>query len=150
MMTPKISIVRDVAGAATIELALVAPMLGAMLIGMIDLSTAYSNKLQLEQIAQRVIENVQQNGTTADKKTALETEAQAAAGTGSVAVATFRLECNGVATTYANGCTGGQAYARFVELVITKSHTPLIPAKFAASNTDGTITVRGIAGIRIQ
>lgn len=150
MMTPKISIARDRAGAVTIELALLAPILTAMLVGMIDLSTAYSNKLQLEQIAQRVIENVQQNGTTEDKKTDLEAEARTAAGAGSVAVMTFRLECNGVATTYGNGCTGGQSYARFVELVITKSHTPIIAATFAGSNSDGTMTVRGVAGIRIQ
>lgn len=151
MMTPKISVARDASGAAAIELALIAPILAAMLIGMVDLGTAFSHKLRLEQIAQRVIEKVQQNGALPTMETALELEATTAAGAGSVADVTFRLECNGAATPYATGCPSGQKYARFVELVVSQSHTPIIAAKFAGtSNANGTITTHGIAGIRIQ
>ena len=149
------SLVGDTAGSVTIELALLAPILSMMLIGMVDLSTAFSNKLRLEQIAQRTIERVQQNGFTADQQLALETEAQTAAGTGSTATLTFWLECNGVrqaaAAAYTAGCANASdVLGRFVQLAIVKSHAPIIAARFMQSNTDGTITVRGTAGIRIQ
>lgn len=154
MMFRRSSLARNDAGAVTIELALMAPLLGAMLIGLVDLSTAYSNKLRLEQVAQRAIERVQQGGFTTSKETVLEAEAEAEAGTGSDADLTFWLECNGVrmtdANAYTNGCTTGQAYARYVQLDITQPYTPIITARFGASNSDGTILVRGIAGLRIQ
>jgi len=155
MMKRKLSVGLDVAGTATIELALTAPILGALLIGMVDLSTAFSNKLRLEQVAQRTIERVQQNGFTTGQETILETEAQTAGGTGSTADLTFWIECNGVrqtgSTAYTTGCpNSGDVYGRFVELVIVKTHTPIIAARFSQSNSNGTMTVRGKAGIRIQ
>ena len=155
MIGRRLHLVRDTDGSVTIELALIAPILGMMLIGLVDLSTAFSNKLRLEQIAQRTIERVQQNGFTADQKLALETEAQTAAGTGSTATLTFWLECNGVrqtdASAYTAGCSNAtDVFGRFVQLAIVKSHAPIIAARFMQSNTDGTITVRGTAGIRIQ
>lgn len=47
-------------GAAVIELALAAPVLAVMTIGMVDLSNAYSRKLALEQGAQRAVEKIMQ------------------------------------------------------------------------------------------
>lgn len=47
-------------GAALIELAFVAPILAVLAAGVIDLSTAYSRKLALEQGAQRAIEKIMQ------------------------------------------------------------------------------------------
>ena len=55
----------DDRGAAIIELALVAPVLALTVIGIVDMSNAYSRKLALEQGAQRAIEKVMQTtGTT--------------------------------------------------------------------------------------
>jgi len=51
-------------GVATIELALIAPVLAVMTIGVVDISNAYSRKLALEQGAHRSIEKIMQ--TTAD------------------------------------------------------------------------------------
>lgn len=154
MMGRRLTLARDSAGTATIELALIAPVLTAMLIGLIDLSTAYSDKLRLEQVAQRTIEKVQATTFTATMKDALETEAETAAGTGADATLTFWLECDGNKmtgdTAYAGGCADGQFYARYVQLEIEKNYTPLIMANFGNSNSDGTITVYGAAGIRIQ
>jgi len=60
---------------ATIELALFAPILATLVIGVIDMSMAFGRKLAVEQAAQRAIEKVM-NGQ-ADKSTvaALKTEA---------------------------------------------------------------------------
>ena len=155
MMKRLSSLRRDTAGAVTVELALMAPILGAMLVGLVDLSTAYSDKLRLEQVAQRTIEKVQQRGFTTSQETGLEDEAEAEAGTGSAADLTYWLECtdsdgNMTTAVYTDGCPSGQGYARYVQLDITKDITPIITARFGGSNANGTITVRGIAGIRIQ
>ena len=50
----------DDRGAAVIEMALVAPVFALMVIGISDMSNAYSQKLALEQGAQRSIEKVMQ------------------------------------------------------------------------------------------
>ena len=154
MMARLTSFARDCRGAVTIELALITPILAAMLLGLVDLSGAYSHKLRLEQVAQRIIEKVQQGTFTTGMEATLEAEAVAAAGTGSSANLTWWIECNGVKNTasaaYTAGCTAGQSYARYVQMDVQKVYTPYITARFAGSNTDGTFTVHGIAGIRIQ
>jgi Flp pilus assembly protein TadG len=153
-MMKRVPFAQDEAGTATIELALLVPILAAMLIGLIDLSTAYSDKLKLEQVAHRAIEKVQQTGFTVSKKAALEAEAVAAAGTGATATLTYWLECNGTAMTgssaYTNGCSSGQSYARYVEIDVQKTYTPIIMSRFAGANANGTFTLHGEAGIRIQ
>lgn len=154
MMRTFASLVRGERGAVAIELALAAPLLGMMLIGLIDMSTAYSNKLRLEQIAQRSIEKVQAMGFETADEDDLEDEAVAAATaagfTGATAEVTYWLECDGTAAaTYTEVCVTGPT-ARYVQLDIAHTFTPVIAHRFANSNTDGTMTVRGIAGIRIQ
>lgn len=140
------SLLRDGAGNVTIELALLAPILAAMLIGLVDLSNAFSDKLKLEQIAQRSIERVMQNSFTTTQAATLKAEAEAAAGSGSTATVSWWLECNAVKQTAANaytgGCPDGQQYARYVQLEITKSY----PAMIASTSW----TLKGKAGIRIQ
>ena len=146
------SLARDSGGTATIELALAAPILAGMLVSMIDLSTAYSNKLRLEQVAQRTVEKVQQNNFKTSQEAALESEAEAEAGAGSDADLTFWLECNGVrqtgASAYTNGCPDGAMYARYIQVDVQRTYAPLILSYFAGS--DGNFTVHGVAGIRIQ
>ncbi len=61
MMRNPFLIFRDERGTSIIEMALAAPLLATFLIGMVDLSRAYSAKLQVEQAAQRTIEMVQRN-----------------------------------------------------------------------------------------
>src|SRR4029079_1251646 len=73
------SIVRDDSGASLIEMGLMLPILASLLIGFVDISRAYSAKLQLEQSAYRAIENVQQYNTTSSTYDTLKTEAAAAA-----------------------------------------------------------------------
>lgn len=139
-------LLRNCAGTVTIELAMVAPILAAMLIGLIDISNAYSNKLRLEQAAQRTVEKVMQNGFKVADGPTLKTEAEAAAGTGATATVTWWLECDAVtqtgASAYSGGCPDGQQYGRYVQVSIVKPHAALI------MNTSWNIV--GVAGIRIQ
>lgn len=155
MMFKRLTLASDRSGAATIELALLAPVLAAMLAGLIDVATSYSDKLRLEQVAQRTIEKVQAQTFTVSMKAALEAEAEAAAGAGSDAVLTYWLECDGTKMTgtsaYDAGCADGEAYARYVQLAIEKNYQPLIIAYFfGPTNPDGSVTIHGTAGIRIQ
>ena len=50
----------DQRGAAVIELAMIAPILAMMVIGIVDMSNGYSRKLALEQGAQRAVEKIMQ------------------------------------------------------------------------------------------
>ncbi len=144
-------------GSAMIEMALAAPFLAALLIGMVDVSRGYSAKLQLEQAAQRTIEKIVQQRSVVTDYTEHKAEAAAAAGVTIAAVAVNSwLECSSDGQTWRetdfNGtCTAGETYyARYVEVDITKTYNPLFGTKYAGANADGTYTLRGIAGVRVQ
>ena len=140
-------------GNSFVEMALAAPVLVALMIGMVDISRGVSTKLKVVQSAQRTVELVQRSGFTYANITAYELEAETAAGTGSNATVTAWLEC-GTSTTrlsYTGTCSDGEAYSRHMDVTITKSFTPLFGTRyFPGANTDGTFTVEGLAGVRIQ
>jgi Flp pilus assembly protein TadG len=75
---------RDDRGAAIIEMALLAPLLATVVIGMTDLSLAYSQKLLLEQAAQRSIEKAMQGMQGDDSTDIFETLQEEAAATAGV------------------------------------------------------------------
>src|SRR3982751_6612551 len=75
MILSKLRLARDDRGAAVIELALVAPVLALMVIGIVDLSNAFSSKLALEQGAQRAIEKIMQTTEDETVEGTLKTEA---------------------------------------------------------------------------
>ena len=150
---------QDEGGNSIIELALVAPVLATLLIGMVDLSRAYSSKLMLEQAAQRSIEKVQQYQASASTPTLLKAEtvaaAQAAGFTSTTAAdvtVDFWLECNGTrAADYESSCPTGQTYGRWVSVDLKATFTPMFRVRrWMGSNADGTFTIHGIAGMRTQ
>src|SRR5688500_767455 len=113
---------RDERGASIIEMAMVLPVLATLLVGMVDISRAYSFKLQLEQAAQRSIEKVQQYRTTSSTFSTLQTEAATAAGVPTTDVTVdYWLECNGARqTSYATVCPTTQTRVRYITVSITK------------------------------
>jgi Flp pilus assembly protein TadG len=141
-------------GASVIELALVVPVLSGLLIGMVDLSRAYSTKLQLEQAAQRTIEKVmQEKSVSSDYSASLKTEGASAAGVAESAVTPDNwLECDGArAANFTDSCTTGQTYARYVSVSIDKSFSPMFGTRFfPGANSNGTMTITAEAGLRIQ
>mgnify|MGYP002777023716 CR=1 FL=1 len=70
---------KDDQGAAIIELALSAPILAMLVIGMVDLSMAFSRKLTIEQAAQRGLEKIMQTTENGQVDTTAEAEIEAAA-----------------------------------------------------------------------
>ena len=169
--TPALRLSSDQRGAAIIELALVAPILALTVIGIVDMSNAYSRKLALEQGAQRAIEKIMQttqgqsvddtikseavcqvNGTTTDGtcKTSPIT-------TSNVTV-TYRLECTNADGTIetklnaaaADDCAMNQTQSQYVSVAITDKYTPMFPIHFAAYNSDGSYHLSATAGMRTQ
>jgi Flp pilus assembly protein TadG len=153
------SLARDERGASIIEMALAMPVLASLLIGMVDISRAYSAKLQLEQAAYRAVEKVQQYQASASTYDTLKAEAGAAAraaGFTSVSdndvVIDYWLECNGARqSNYDTVCTSGQTYARWVTVDIPGTFTPMFASRrWPGANSNGTFTLHGKAGLRTQ
>lgn len=149
---------RDEAGSSLVEMGLAAPLLAALLMGMTDLGLGFSAKLQLEQAAQRTIERVmQQTSVASDYNTALKIEGADAAGVPLTNVTPESwLECSADGSNWriAGGltaeCTATETYyARYVTVEIVKTYDPLF-STYGAGNADGTFTLRGKAGVRIQ
>ncbi|MFL6750311.1 MAG: TadE/TadG family type IV pilus assembly protein [Sphingomicrobium sp.] len=166
----------DERGAAIIELALVAPVLALMTIGVVDMSNAYSRKLALEQGAQRAIEKIMQTTEIDTVEGTLKTEAVCQVNgtntdgtcktspiTISNVTVTYRLECTasgGGITSQTNTdsvafdaltCPGGTVReARYIEANVTDKYTPMFPIHFLSWNSDGTYHLQATAGMRTQ
>ena len=148
----------DERGASLIELALIAPILASLLIGMVDISRAYSARLELEQSAQRAIEKVQQYQTTTSTYDTLRSEAAAAAGITATATnpkVEYWLQCNGGTKLYGTAsetsCADGQTAQRYVQVSVTKPFKPLFGSRyFPGADANGNYTLKAIAGLRTQ
>jgi Flp pilus assembly protein TadG len=142
---------RDESGNSLVELGLVAPILATMFIGMVDLSQAYSAKLELEQAAQRSIEKVMQYRTQYSTYDTLKAEAAAAAGVADTAVTVnYWHECNGVKTATYNTVCVNQTESRYIEVSINKDYTPTFGTRFLPGAVNGKLTLNGKAGLRTQ
>ena len=152
----RLNLRRDERGVALVELALTAPFFAALLIGIIDLSRAYSMKYKLEQSAQRAIEKIEQQHTVQTDYSSYATEASTAATaagySGSTATADYWLECNGVRqTTTTTPCNTGVTYARYVTITVSNTYTPMFASRaWPGANAQGNIPISGVAGIRVQ
>jgi Flp pilus assembly protein TadG len=175
-MIDKIRLVRDESGAAVLELALVAPILALMTIGVVDISNAYGRKLALEQGAQRAIEKVMQTTGSTTVETTLKTEAVCQVNgmdengtcktspiTASNVTVTYRQECidsGGTITTQTSNdattfdafvCgTGTVREAKYLEVAVSDKYTPMFTTHFSGINDDGTYHISATAGMRTK
>jgi Flp pilus assembly protein TadG len=167
------TLVSNERGAAIIEMALVAPVLALGVIGVVDMSNAYSKKLALEQGAQRAIEKIMNTTENATVESTLATEAVCQVNgmnadgtckttpisTGNVTVS-WRLDCTtGGATTtqtstdsatydgYVASCAGTKA--GYVQVTVTDKYSPLFPVHFASYDTANHVyNISATAGTR--
>lgn len=147
------SLNRDDRGVATIELALYAPILALMTIGVVDMSNAFSRKLALEQAAQRSIERVMQTSADDTVEEVIKAEAAAQAGIPAANVTvTYRMECNMVVEPdFDNGvCAAGADEARYLIVNVTDTYTPMFPVHFAGIGEGGKYHISATAGMRTQ
>lgn len=139
-------------GVAAVEFALLAPVLALLMIGMVNLSMGFNRKLELEQAANRSIEKVMQTTMTDTVLGALKAEAAAAAKVpvANVTVDNY-LECNNVRQTdYDTVCPAGQRYSRYLTVKVTDEFKPALGGRVTGPNADGSWSLKGDAGIRIQ
>lgn len=141
---------RDKRGAAIVEMAMVAPVLATMIIGVVDLSNAFGRKLKLEQASQRAIEKIMNTTANDTVEETLKSEAatQAGVSTSNVTV-NYRLECNGSYTT-ADDCASGETASEWISVEVIDRYTPLFPIRLSGINSDGTYHIKSTAGVRIQ
>jgi Flp pilus assembly protein TadG len=172
----RIRLLANVRGAAVIEMALVAPVLALGVIGIVDVSNAYSRKLALEQGAQRAVEKIMNTTETSTVEATLanEVKCQVNGGTTSGGVTTcntsatqnitvsWRLDCktgtNTVSTTTTDSatydtlvaaCTSPSTRAGYVQVTVTDKYSPMFPVHFASFNTsDSTYHIAATAGVR--
>jgi Flp pilus assembly protein TadG len=159
---------RNKSGAAIIELALAAPVLATMVIGVTDISIAYGKKLQLEQAAQRAIEKVGQTTGAKTPEDTIKDEAQCqyngADADGACLTSplsaddvtvTYSLKCNGVATPFKKDdgdlrdCVAGETTIRYISAKLVDTYTPMFNMHFG-TNSDGEYDLSATAGVRVQ
>lgn len=147
---------------SVVELGLVLPILAAFVIGIIDFSKAYSEKLRVEQAAQRAVERAMQGMQGNSSTVIFNALAQEAATAADVQVSNvtvrYWLECNGVSqfTTmakmdedYNKECSDGVYYSRHLNVRIVKSFTPIFRLNWPGT-VNGAFTLSGEAGLRVQ
>lgn len=161
-------------GAAVIEMAMIAPVFALGVIGIVDVSNAYSRKLALEQGVQRAVEKIANTteNSTVESTLANEVKCQVNGSTTSGGVTTcntsatqnisvqWRLTCT-VGTNTSNGITTDSATydgwvtacagtkAGYVQVHVTDKYSPMFPVRFAGFNTsDSTYHIDATAGVR--
>ena len=148
------SILRDQRGNSFIEMAFAAPLLATLLVGTVDISRAVATKVDVEQAAQRTLEKVQaQADFKTDQVADLIAEAKQAAGTGSTASVDAWLECDndGTHLDFDTGtCSPTVSYARYVQVNVTSSYTPMFGTRFFPGAQGGKVPVNGKAVVRVQ
>ena len=141
-------------GTSTIELAIVLPVGMALMLGSIDASMAFGEKLRVEAAAARVVEQISAYSRVQTNYTASVTEAATAAKvTASDVTATFWLECNNVVqVSYTAPCpNNSDQIARFVKIVIRGKFKPSINyGKILTTDASGFVRVEGDASVRVQ
>lgn len=153
-MTPKLKLwLRDERGTAAIELAFVMPILAMFVIGVADLTLAFSEKLVLEQAVQRSIERVMQTTTDATVEENIKAEVRDGAGvTDEQIEVTYTQFCtvdgNYVETAFDAVCPTGQVPARYLQVEATDTYTTLFPLH--RFGLDKEFTFRAKTGMRIE
>jgi Flp pilus assembly protein TadG len=160
------SLARDERGASIVELALLAPFLGTLMLGMVDLGQGISARHDLQRAANHAMELALTREAVADDSgepnyTFLRQAAASAAGVPLANVTLTRWrECNGTAqSTYNTVCPpdedgNPQEVARYVRVRIQTTYTPTFRygpiALSSAANADGTVPMAAEAALRIQ
>jgi Flp pilus assembly pilin Flp len=147
---------RDERGVGMVELALFAPIIAFMIIGITDIARAYSQKLMIEQAVYRALEKAAVGTVQTDYAFLKPEVATAAKVTLDKVTLAAWLECDGVKQPLFEGeCTGNQMVSRYVELGVTAQFRPtfrfgLMGYSLFKTGTGGTSPLKAKAAVRIQ
>ena len=163
-MNRLIQLWREERGAAIIELAIVAPVIALMTVGVVDLSNGFGTKLRVEQAAQRSVEKVMQTTGITNVETTIANEAICqfngtnANGTCKTAPLTadnvavvHSLYCNNGATPVAtDDCPDGQTESKWIKVTVTTEYKPMFPLHFTGIDANGKYRIQASAGMRTE
>ncbi|HEX8666766.1 MAG TPA: TadE family protein [Allosphingosinicella sp.] len=142
----------DQRGVSVIEVAFMMPIIATLIVGITDVSRAYSLKLSLEQAANRAVEKAAV-GSVYTNYDFLKPEVVDAVG-GTLADVTVNtwLECDGAKQTDFEGeCPDGQMVTRYLKISVTQKFTPSFAfGKLFKTASDGTVALTGDAALRLQ
>jgi Flp pilus assembly protein TadG len=147
---------RDDEGTSVVELAILSPFAAVLLLGMIDTSFAFTEKLKTEQAAQRAVEKATAFSGAGSDYSGLDDEAAQDANVPRSAVTMDKwLECDGTRQANFNGiCANDELISRHISITIDNSYTPLFNygpiGRLAQVNNNGTIPYSVDAQVRIQ
>ena len=164
------SLIRDERGASIVELALFAPFLGTLLLGLTDLGRALSARHELQRAADQAMELAMSRVVTADAgggEVDYSFLRRAAAEAADVPLANVTLtmwrECNGVKQNVYNqvcpsitegGQQVAQEVARYVRIRVTSSYVPVFRYGPVALSSAAIVTVPSAsaaeAAVRVQ
>ena len=171
---PMQKLLRDTRATAIIELALIAPIVALTVVGIVDLSNAFTRKLGLEQGAQRAIEKIMQTteDNTVEGTLAAEavcqvngTNANGTCKTSPITTSnvtvTYRQDCidtssgavTSTTTTDATAfdtwtCGSGTKKSNYISVTVLDKYTPMFPVHFSSYDPDGTYHISATAGMR--
>ena len=141
----------DERGVSAVEFGFLAPILATLILGIIDLSGALSERFTLQQAVNRSLEIVQANRIAINAQTGTpdysflrqEVATAAKVPAGNVTLAQW-LECDGVRQgSYEGACTNNNAdTARYLELRVTKDFRGKMFAK--------PVVLRATSAVRVQ
>jgi Flp pilus assembly protein TadG len=141
------------AGASALEVAVIIPVVGGLVMVAMDFSNAWLMRLQLEQAAQRGIELVAaRKGVATSYSYALTEMTNAWGKSYTSATVDAWLECGGTRQQSSTADCGSQQRARYVKLRIAATFTPVFGwGKFyGGPAAGGGATLVGDAVVRVQ
>lgn len=155
---------REQRGAAIIELAIVAPVIALMTVGVVDMSNGFNTKLKIEQAAQRSIEKVMQTTGITDVETTIANEAicqfngtnpDGTCKTAPMTIAnvkvTHLLYCNNGTTPVTDpDCPTGQTESKWIKVSVWTEYKPLFPLHFTGIDANGVYKIEAAAGMRTE
>ena len=148
---------RDARGVATLELALVAPVLGFLMLGSIDLARAVATKIALEQAANRVValaEVVHPSDSSSVEYLNAQARQEARGTLGAEPTVTTRIyltKCGSRAVQPSDTCQPSETPVRQMEVTVSGVHHTMFGAiarRWADAN--GNVPITAKANVRLQ
>lgn len=140
-------------GAAVVEMALIAPLMAALMMGTVDTARYFAAGIKVQQAVNRSLEMSLMGGPTVAVS---DIQAQAADQAGvdvSAVTVTQTLKCAGTVTTWTLTCASGQETARYTQVSIATTFTPSFVLNSLTQmykSTNGNIPISVTGAVRIQ
>lgn len=140
----------DRRGTSVIEMGLALPILSLMLVNLIDVASAYSAQMSLQQAAARSLERLQVSGYP-ESFNFVRAEAAAAAGVAESKVTiTTWLECNNVRQPASvTVCSGTAVAGKYVDVAIASTYDPFFSISLLGErDANGDIALSARSSVR--